>query len=211
MSTAAFFWNFYRELAGRKPWDLAQHPAGFPGPDQINGRASDEAAHMPMLRFLASMVGHAAEFGCREGSSTAAILAGLAEGPLGDIGYATLDSYDIAHHPAQSQLASMALPAKWRVHHKDTASGDWRIDPTDYLHVDGLHTYAHVKRELEIHGCQVRRFLSFHDTYGHGRLSLDRPGEEGILRAIEEYTAANGWKLVYSVDFNHGLRVYERR
>lgn len=201
------FEKFHRWAADMQPFDVQGNPHGFAFAPYGRGRWSCQAAHMPLLEYLASKVGTVTEFGCREGYSTAAILKGLARSSATPKLMTTVDRD--ANAPAVN-FSRWELPAPWRFIQRDIVSGDWAIDECDWLHVDDLHTYGQVKRELDIHGGKVSKLLSFHDTYSQGTVSLDVEGQEGINRAIEEYCAANGWRLCYDAKFNHGLRVYEK-
>lgn len=194
--------DFYRDAHNQPPFDLMTNPLGFNRP-HVDGR-SEQSAHMPLLKYFASQCNHVTEFGLREGFTTAALALGLNSEAK------TLISYDITRHPIHNRFANFKFPCKWQFIIKDITSPGWQIEPTDFLFVDDLHTFNQVQTELLQHGSKVKRFLGFHDTYSQGPQSLDMPGQEGIIRAIKEYTSSNGWKLIYKVDFNHGLELYER-
>lgn len=191
--------EFYSIAVANPPFDLGHNPVGFP-----ERGGSEQSAHLPLLRFLASQCEHVTEFGLREGYTTAALTLGLANQNC------KLVSYDISVHPIHKLFNSIDWPCHWQFVLKDIVSPGWQIEETDFLFVDDLHTYKQVKAELAQHGGQVRKYLAFHDTYSQGAVSLDVERETGIKPAIDEYTAAHGWKLVYKVNFNHGLEVYAR-
>lgn len=193
--------DLYEEALKVAPFDLPSNPIGFP--PESGRRKGDMTAHLPVLKYFATRSNHVTEFGLREGYSTMALASGLY--------YKTrkLVSYDIVRHPIHDIFEKIEFPCEWEFHLQDTIAPDLEIAQTDFLFIDDLHTYNQVSRELAQHGDKVKKFLGFHDTYSQGERSLDREGEEGILRAIQEYTH-RGWKLLYKADFNHGLQIYER-
>lgn len=196
---------FYGRLAQTPPFDLESNPLGFPFRRPSAERAvSDESAHMPLLRLLASSCASVAEFGLRTSSSTAAILMGLGDSGNRD---AVLYSVDRERTGAAQAISLLTLPCRWEFWERDVL-GDWELPEVDWLHVDDYHDGHHVRQELARHGHKARRLLSFHDTVSQGPVSLE--GSEGINAAIDGYAAENGWKLIYEAFFNHGLRVYAR-
>lgn len=170
---------------------------------RIKDKNSDLGGHLSTLKDFASMCNHVTEFGIREGSSTLALALGLNNPNK------KLISYDIVRHIVHDNPIFKLLPCQWEFRKIDIISPGWEIDITDFLFVDDLHTYKQVKTELAQHGHKVTKYLGFHDTTSQGIKSLDRPSQEGILRAIKEYTN-NQWKLVYEATFNNGLQIYER-
>lgn len=197
------FAAWYEEVLKKPPTESPGGAYGFPP-----GGVSDQSAHLPFLQFLASLCGHVTEFGCREGETTLAFAKGLS---LSRLAPKKLISVDQRLWPSHQQLAGCGLPVPWELWLANVVAGDWVIEPTDLLHVDDLHTFAQVEKELTIHGRQVKRFLSFHDVISQGETSTDSPGEEGIKRAILEYASANGFSPVYRADFNNGLWVFEKQ
>lgn len=194
------FEEYYNCSKNLRPFDLASNPFGF---GEQKGECSDESAHMPILEYFASLCNRIVEFGFRTGSSTCAFSKGL--GKSGD-----LISVDIVESPKVYLFKSFQMPCRWRFCVGDTSQKGLDIPSCDLLHIDTLHTFNQVKKELELYGNFARKFLTFHDTYSQGIKSLDNSSEEGINRAIDEWTLVNGFKLIYSVNFNHGLRIYER-
>jgi hypothetical protein len=199
--------EFYDYVVKIPPYDLSNNTRGFNRPN-TNCAYSCHSAHIPILRYIASQCEHVTEFGLREGFSTAALSVGLGEN---NSSKRELHSYDIIYQQIHSTLQGLTFPCSWQFHLGDVANSNWHISETDFLYVDDLHTYNQVKTELDIHGRYVKRFLGFHDVFSQGINSLDRPGEEGINRAICEYTSANGFKSIYYVEFNHGLWIFERK
>jgi len=192
------------------PIDLEWNPWGFPARGDRNrtGECADESGLLPILEYFASQCETITEFGCREGHSTSAFLVGLSKN--NNSVRQKLISVDMrTTGGGYERLQQMNdLPCAWEFILRDTISGDWQINKTDMLHIDTLHTYDQVQKELEIHGNQAQKYLSFHDVISQGKQSLDMPGQEGICRAIEEYTNKNGWKRILEINYNHGLWIY---
>lgn len=199
------FEAFKKARYEKPPWDHIDNPVGFP-PEQLN-YSSDISAHLPFLEYLASKVHSVTEFGTRGCYSTSAFLSGC----RGEV-----HSYDLNRNSDIDYLVSLAnhgkLPCKWFFQQGDTLNIN-PIELTDMLFIDTLHTYAQVIGELNRHAHNVTTFIAFHDTsiYSQGTVSVDRPNEDGILKAIDEFVSNNPeWKEVYKVEYNHGLLVLEK-
>jgi hypothetical protein len=186
--------DFYNERLHKVPYDFNDNRYGFKA---TNG--SDISAHMSLLYFLARQCDSVTEFGTRECYSTSAFL----------LGCDNVTSYDINIY--NDIITLQKIVPQWKFIQQDTTDPDFKIEPTDFLFIDSLHTYTQVKLELR-QAAYVKRWLGFHDTYSQGTKSLDVPGEEGIVLAINEFLAENdNWEVVYSVPFNHGLTILEKK
>ena len=205
------FVDFYQQSRRKPPQDLPNNPRGF-GRNGNPFEFSCQSALMPIFEYIASQCETVTEFGLREGYSTAAFIMGLSRNkkPI-----KRLTSVDFVRQGIVAHFAKWSdnheLGAEWIFLEQTVLDPAKVIEETDYLHIDDFHTYKQVARELEIHGPRAKKFLSFHDTYSQGETSLDDPSQEGINRAITEYTSQTGWELVYSVDYNHGLQIYAKR
>ncbi len=199
------FEKFCQRRSQAPPWDHPRHPRGFP-PEQL-GKSSDIAAHLPLLKFLASQCDTACEFGVRFCASTSALISGARRKV---VGYDLHSNGDIVY--LQSLGARNLLPCCFEFHQGNTLTAP-PIEQTDLLLIDSLHTFDQVDGELTRHAHQVSRFLCFHDTspFSQGNVSVDRPDELGIIPAIDKFLAENPqWKKVYEVDYCHGLTVLEK-
>jgi hypothetical protein len=186
------------------PGDFLYNELGFKN-DAETGIYSDISAHLPMLEFLASRCEHITEFGVRDCYSTVAFISSCRGKVI---------SYDVNLTPSIEFLQSLqdSVPCTWEFKLADTTNKNLKIEQTDLLFIDTLHTYDQVKKELELHSDKVNRFIVFHDTYSQWDKSLDNIEEEGIGRAIEEFLKENtNWIIVYQVFFNHGLIAIEKR
>lgn len=74
--------------------------------------------------------------------------------------------------------------------------------PVDFLLVDSLHTYRHVKAQLEVHANYVKKYIMFHDT----------AAQKDVKLAVDEFLRANeDWKLVLHYPENVGYSLIERK
>jgi len=193
MNFQQFKQNRYQSI----PYDFPHNMFGF---KQTNG--SDISAHLPLLEFVARQCNTVTEFGTRECYSTVALLAGCKE---------KVTSYDINTYSDILELKHLDLPCEWEFIQQDTSEENFKINQTDFLFIDSLHTYNQVKSELR-QAKYVNKYIGFHDVYSHGQKSLDIPGEMGIIPAINEFLRENQeWVIVYEVIFNHGLLIIERK
>lgn len=190
------------------PWDYPHNTMGFLATlpknmqiSELGKNRSDISAHLPILEYFASKCSHVTEFGFRECNSTVAFLTSTK---------GIVISYDIDPcRQAVSMLNAMKLPCIWKFIQANTNDIKY-IDQTDLLFIDTLHTYNQVKSELRFYD-KVSKYIIFHDTWSDGISSKDRPGENGILDAINEFLSEHPeWKKIYEVDFNHGLIILEK-
>lgn len=148
---------------------------------------------LPLFRQLAEECGKVIELGTYTGYSATAWL----------LGCGNLITYDYR-----------ATEEAWKLKHLAGDAMDYRVMDTqdakpeecDLLFVDAHHTYAAVKRELEIFGDHVRKFIVFHDTETNWDVGCDK--QRGIGPAIVEFMADNlKWSKFWSSSESHGLLV----
>ena len=99
------------------------------------------------------------------------------------------------------------------------------IPECDLLFIDTIHTYGHVKYELEFHADKVKKYIVFHDTdlFGHVeeswgvdafKSSMNRVAEnhpQGIVPAINEFLDNHPeWRVIYHSKESSGLSIIER-
>lgn len=205
MNFSPEFAAFRKARYEKPPWDHSHNTIGFPA-EQLN-YSSDISAHLPFLEYLASRVCYVTEFGTRGCYSTSAFLSGCR---------GHVHSYDLNRNSDIDYLQELSkkgkLPCHWSFHQGDTLKVN-PIEETDLLFIDTLHTYDQVIRELNRHASRVRKYLVFHDTsiYSQGTVSVDRPNEDGILKAVNQFLERRPeWQEVYRVEYNHGLLVLEK-
>jgi hypothetical protein len=154
---------------------------------------------------LASQCNHATEFGVRAGCSTAALLAGLAEG-----GGGSLTSYDIQPFMRLDEFGQAAQieGVEFRFLQRDDLL--ITIEPTDLLFIDTVHTYRQLDAELRRHEEFVKRWIVLHDTYTDDY--PDSPGSSGkeMWIAVLKLCAKGRWRILSDEANQFGLTVLER-
>lgn len=165
---------------------------------------SDINEHLDILRQLASECDHVTEMGVRTGMSTVALLAAQP---------AELISWDFNPYAIISQniadLVVLAGQTFFQPRVGDTLK--IRIEPTDMLFIDTLHTFTQLKAELIRHADPIedpiRKYLVFHDTVTFGSEGEDkqRPGLRAAVKFFHENHAFPVWQLVEDRQNNNGL------
>lgn len=170
-----------------------------------NETLSDIYLHLPILYQYASECDSVTEIGL--GTTANSVLAFLK-------GCNNVTSIDIDPMPkvvASVKEYANSIGSNWNFLCKDS-----RLEPierTDFLFIDGEHSYNAVKRELELHSSQVRKYIGFHDVVSYASRN-ENPNEtgskfiEGIVPAIFEFLVQNPkWKIDYYSPYCNGLLI----
>lgn len=186
-----------------QPYDFSWNPYGFK-----TEQGSDISAHLPMLEFFARDCSHITEFGTRYAYSTVAFINGLMKSGNSN---PKLVCYDLDKMACIDVIAeSVKGFVDVQFCKRSTADPTLWIEETDFLFIDTLHTYEQVKDEL-IQADRVKRYIGFHDTFTDWEVSREWGGP-GIGLAITEFLDSHPeWKMIYRVEFNHGLIILERK
>lgn len=76
---------------------------------------------------------------------------------------------------------------------------------SDMLVIDSYHHPAHMRKELELHGNTVRKYIIAHDTSVlHGNPN------ESLYYCLKDWAEENNWKVVERCTDNVGYTVIER-
>lgn len=152
---------------------------------------SDINEHLPVLKEYADQCDHVTEFGVRGCVSLHAFLASNAKKVV---------AYDIAN---------VAVPVCAKLTFINANVLLIKIEPTDLLFIDTLHTYRQLRAELARHSKKVRRYLAFHDTSFYGAFGED--GGPGLLKAIAEFQVNHPeWITEKQLLNNNGLTILKR-
>ncbi len=171
-------------------------------------RPSDINEHLSKLRELASQCKHVTEFGTRGGVSTIALLAAQPD---------YLVTWDIDPSATAGAfnrfLAVRGLVGKTYFQPRVGNTLFARIERTDMLFIDTLHTYRQLAQELSLHAWRVRKYLAFHDTVTFGSRGEDGH-TPGLRQAIDEFvfkewTQKNRWEPIVDAKNNNGLVVLQ--
>lgn len=177
-----------------------------------SGAPDAMAAHMRVIRDLASEFTCCAEIGIRRGSSTIALLAGCS---------GTVVSFDPERLPCHDKILK-ASEGRWIPTYQPSEHCD--LPPhTDILVVDGYHNYPQVKMELDRFADKVKHVLVFHDTISCGTVGdgIANPrvhqaehlsDTRGIRMAIDELMIRDrSWFIEAHFPNDSGLLVLRRQ
>lgn len=169
---------------------------------------SDINQHLPILKSYATLCNKVTEIGLGStGNSVMAFIAGCKD----------VTSYDIEYHDQainDAKAYSESLGHSWEFIMADSTQIE--IEETDFLFIDGEHSYYSVEQELGLHHNRVRMFIGFHDvvSYASRNQSAIQTGHqftEGIVPAIFEFLSKHPeWQVDYYAYYNHGLLILKR-
>jgi len=173
---------------------------------QVVETPSDINFHIPILNDYAYGCSHITEMGVRDVVSTYAFL--MAAKSTG----AKVISYDIEKTEGVSKCLKICLEENVDWEFIKESSIEALIEQTDLLFIDTLHTYAQLKKELELHAGKVNKYIFFHDTVSFARHGQDGTMDKGLMDAINEFLIANygTWKVCHYEAVNNGLLGIER-
>jgi hypothetical protein len=191
--------------------------------EAVNAKG-DLSEHLYTIKKYAEKCEHVTELGVRWVVSTWAL---LAAGPK------KLNSFDVIHymrHGVPSNKISDAASAQgteFNFYEENVLTTD-KLEPTDLLLLDTLHSYKQVKLELELHARKVRKFIIVTNavTYGNtneGPVPVEKlTGEslhlhnklqdkQGVMTAVKEFVEENPeWRVKEFFKNCNGLCVLER-
>jgi cephalosporin hydroxylase len=160
---------------------------------------SDIYKHLPILYKYATKCTHITEFGTRNVTSTWAFAYSLPE---------KIIFYDVINNDYIDQFLKICTAEGVDVEFKHESTTNVRIEETDLLFIDTMHTYAQVKAELQNHH-KVKKYIILHDTTTFGEFDHTGVGV-GIRPAINEFLDQNkNWKIEYETAVNNGLMVLQ--
>ena len=161
--------------------------------------------HLPILREYAKKCEHITEFGVDAVNSTWALLSGKPKIMV------SVDPSD-KKAPKIHKLA-LELAEKEGIDYKfinDYSTNIEKIDETDLLFIDSVHTYKCLSMELKLHSPQVKKYIILHD------MNMDelKRAVKDILNLSEIggfFKDESDWDLIYRTQKNEGLWILERK
>lgn len=153
---------------------------------------SDINEHIGYLYELSKECDHITEMGTRAVVSTWAFVNGVKDG-------GTFIAIDIKHPSFYggviSEIEDLAKERNVNFKFIEADTLNIKIDNTDLLFLDTLHTYEQVKKELNLHAQNVNKYIVFHDTVSCPE----------IVPAIDEIVEAGGWRVFNHRSNNNGV------
>jgi hypothetical protein len=154
---------------------------------------SDIHEHLPTLFRFASKCDSVVEFGVRFGTSSRALIAARPK---------SLVSYDTTVEPEAEALFAAGREEGLDCQLIEKSSFDIELEPIEFLFIDSDHSYACLKKELELHADKVTRFIAFHDTVSYGH---------ELMPAIDQFLASHPeWEHLEVYENNNGFIVIHR-
>ena len=163
---------------------------------------SDINEHLPTLAKYASECSVIAEMGVSSVRSTWAFLKGLGDAPPGHKELFCVDIEDIFMGFVAHQADDAGIKLKFLKENSATVQFG---KPVDLLFIDTWHVYGHLKRELQHHHENVRKYIILHDTEGDALLGETVRfwcdfGPEGGSRGLKAYVKQMADKMGYTED-----------
>lgn len=162
---------------------------------QLCTTPSDINEHLPTLRKYASECSSIVEMGVRAIVSTWALLAGM---PHKMFSIDIVNPEDLGANLQEVYVRCAEAGIEFTFIKSNTFN--IVIEETDLLFLDTLHTYDHVKKELELHGNKARKYIIIHDI-------MYNPS---MFKAITEFVQDNPWCIHKVFSNNNGLAVLKR-
>ncbi len=185
----------------------------------------DICEHMDTLKEYASKCDIVTELGVRWVVSTWALMAGRPK---------KLISFDINHFgiygvdPEILDKTAAEAGVDFKFYQENVLTTD-KLESTDLLFIDTVHSYKQLKMELYLHAHKVAKYIIFHDTVSFGDINegeihpyegwskelleyYDRLGPaSGINHAIVEFLVSNpDWRVDKLFTNNNGLTILTR-
>lgn len=179
---------------------------------------SDINEHMETLYKYGLECNHITEMGVRYGCSTWAFLNSNPQKMI---------SYDISYHDINIINEILSITKEYNINYHFILADvlQIKIEKTDLLFIDTLHTYNQLTNELNQHASKVNKFIILHDTETFG--SVDELiyfhasniikniniSKTGLVNAVNDFLKSeNGknWKVKEHYTNNNGLSILER-
>lgn len=158
---------------------------------------SDINEHLPTLAGLAKECKHVTEMGVRYIVSTWAFVEGMNGGKLVSI--------DIKHPSAYggdiTKVEEACREKGIEFQFIEASTLDIKIEPTDLLFIDTLHTGEQLRQELKLHASKAKKYIVLHDTVSCA---------DELMPVITDFVSRGTWKIQNHYEFNNGVMVLSR-
>ena len=172
-------------------------------------KKSDINEHLPTLFKYASSCDHITEMGVRSGVSTVAFLQAKPK---------ILISIDIIKHKNINNLEKQSKTENINFNFILGNTLKIKIEETELLFIDTLHTYDQLSKELKLHVDKVKKYIILHDTSSFEFEDEKRrgyipssTGKKGLWPAVEEFLDKNNnWSIKERFKNNNGLTILQK-
>lgn len=167
---------------------------------------SDINEHLSIMNKYAKECSHITEMGVRDIVSTWAWLEAKPK---------KLICYDIAKPPASrlEQVLDYVIANNIMFVFNIADVLKVKIEKTDLLFIDTVHTYAQLSNELSLHANKVIKYIVLHDTQHFGDVGVDAQGKntEGLTKAVTEFLNKNpDWVIAEQFENCFGLTILKK-
>lgn len=179
--------------------------------NQACNKSSSINEHLPTLLKYGKKCNQITEMGVRKGESTWAWIYSFPK---------KLICYDLFDVQVVKELKQITTNAGIDFNFIQADTTKVEIEKTDLLFIDTFHSYGQLKKELELHAKQVRKYIILHDTTSfefknepgyakeHAHLKSEK---QGLWPAIEEFIQNSDWFVEERFFNNNGLTVLSRK
>lgn len=180
-------------------------------------KASDINEHLITLYELSQECSHITEMGVRWVSSTWAFVNARPNKVI---------SYDIVTNPNINEVIDLCREYSINYTFEERDVLKLEIEPTEFLFIDTLHTYAQLTEELRLHSSKVTKYIALHDTEYFGRtdeniynhasdiIKAKKSEKQGLMTAVEDFLTTDlgkSWEIHKIYKNNNGLTVLKNR
>jgi hypothetical protein len=144
------------------------------------------------IESLAKQIESYKELGSMQGVSAAAAI-------IGNPNLKFIEMIDITFKHLKKHK-NLFLEFEGRLVFTQSDSTKCKINKVDMTFIDSLHKYKHLKKELQLHAPETKKFLMFHDT-----------NLRGIKKAITELVNTSNWNYKIVNENGCGFIVLERK
>ena len=180
-------------------------------------KSSDINEHLITLFELSQECSHITEMGVRWVSSTWAFVNARPN---------KIISYDIVTNPNINEVIDLCKEYSINYAFQERDVLKLEIEPTEFLFIDTLHTYAQLTEELKLHSSKVSKYIALHDTELFGRsdeniydhasdiVKTKKSEKKGLMTAVEDFLTTDlgqSWEIHKNYKNNNGLTVLKNR
>ena len=179
---------------------------------------SDINEHLETIFSISQECAHITEMGVRGAVSTYAMLLANPKKMI---------SYDISYNNYEVDRV-IQLSNEYDINYKFILADvlKTKIEQTDLLFIDTLHTYNQLFTELNLHAQKVSKYIILHDTESFGQKDEEiyehasdnikklQVSKQGLVPAVTDFLSSErgqSWKIFKTYKNNNGLTILSRK